>query len=188
MPSTLTYQSRVASMSGDWMRKCSRWVSGMGCPPRPFCHAAGGGRQCKGEGVERPPGHGIVGALVPPGASPVSEDLLYEIRDGIGRITFNRPEARNALTFAMYDRLAEISHEAGQDSRIQALILTGTGDKAFAAGTDITQFRAFGSPGDAISYEARLDRVLEALERCTKPTIAAIAGACTGGGAAIASA
>jgi enoyl-CoA hydratase len=118
----------------------------------------------------------------------MTDDLLYDLQDGIARITFNRPEARNALTFAMYDSLAEICRDAGQDPRIRALILTGTGDKAFAAGTDISQFRAFSTPEDAIAYEARLDRVLEAVERCPKPTIAAIAGACTGGGAAIAAA
>ncbi len=118
----------------------------------------------------------------------MNEDLLFEVRDGIGRITFNRPEARNALTFAMYDRLAEICGEAARDRQICALILTGAGDRAFAAGTDISQFRAFATPDDAIAYEARLDHVLEAVERCPKPTIAAIAGACTGGGAAIATA
>ena len=118
----------------------------------------------------------------------MTPDLLYDLQDGIARITFNRPEARNALTFAMYDRLAEICHNAAQDPHIRALILTGAGDKAFAAGTDISQFRAFTSPDDAIAYEARLDHVLEAVERCPKPTIAAIAGACTGGGAAIAAA
>jgi len=118
----------------------------------------------------------------------MTPDLLYDLQDGIARITFNRPEARNALTFAMYDRLAEICDNAGQDPHIRALILSGAGDKAFAAGTDISQFRAFTSPDDAIAYEARLDRVLQAVERCPKPTIAAIAGACTGGGAAIAAA
>ena len=116
------------------------------------------------------------------------QDLLFEVRDGIGRITFNRPAARNALTFAMYERLAEICTEVADDRSVRALILTGAGEKAFAAGTDISQFRAFTSPDDAIEYEARLDRVMEALERCPKPTIAAIAGACTGGGASIAAA
>ncbi len=114
------------------------------------------------------------------------DDLLYEVREGIGRVTFNRPAARNALTFAMYERLAEICAEAGERSDIRALILTGAGDRAFAAGTDIGQFRAFARPEDAIEYEARLDRVLDVLERCPVPTIAAIAGACTGGGAGIA--
>ncbi len=116
----------------------------------------------------------------------MTDELLYEVRDGIGRITFNRPHARNALTFAMYERLAEICGEAGSDPAVRALLLTGAGEKAFAAGTDISQFRAFDSPDDALGYESRMDRVLGALESCPKPTLAAIAGACTGGGAGIA--
>src|SRR6187402_1003844 len=115
-----------------------------------------------------------------------NEDLLYSVTDGIARITFNRPQARNAMTFAMYDRMAEICTEINADRSIKALILTGAGDKAFASGTDISQFRAFKTAQDALDYEARIDRVLTALETCRVPTIAAIAGACTGGGAGIA--
>ena len=114
------------------------------------------------------------------------QDLLYEVRDGIARVTFNRPQARNALTFAMYDRLAEVCEAANKDRSIKALLLTGAGEKAFAAGTDISQFRAFDKPQDALDYEARIDRVLGALERCRVPTVAALRGACTGGGAGIA--
>ena len=113
-------------------------------------------------------------------------ELLYEARDGIGRVTFNRPQARNALTFAMYERLKEICDAANAEGSLRALVLTGQGDKAFAAGTDINQFRAFKTPRDALDYESRIDRILTALEQCRIPTIAAIAGACTGGGAAIA--
>jgi enoyl-CoA hydratase/carnithine racemase len=117
----------------------------------------------------------------------MTEDLLYEVRDGIGRITFNRPQARNALTFAMYERLTEICQEVSTEGAgVRALLLTGAGEKAFAAGTDISQFREFKSPEDALGYEARIDRVLGALEACPIPTIAAISGACTGGGAGIA--
>ena len=114
------------------------------------------------------------------------QDLLYEVRDGIARVTFNRPQARNALTFAMYDRLAEVCEAANKDRSIKAMLLTGAGEKAFAAGTDISQFRAFDKPQDALDYEARIDRVLGALERCRVPTVAALRGACTGGGAGIA--
>jgi enoyl-CoA hydratase/carnithine racemase len=114
------------------------------------------------------------------------QDLLYEVRDGIARVTFNRPQARNALTFAMYDRLAQICEQANQDRSIKAMLLTGAGEKAFAAGTDITQFRAFDKPQDALDYEARMDRVLGTLERCRVPTVAALRGATTGGGAGIA--
>jgi len=116
----------------------------------------------------------------------VSQDILYEFHDGVGRITFNRPEARNALTFRMYERLGEILQQAESESSVKALILTGAGDKAFAAGTDISEFKAFSGPEDALGYEARMDRILDALERSRIPTIAAIAGACTGGGATIA--
>jgi enoyl-CoA hydratase/carnithine racemase len=105
-----------------------------------------------------------------------NEDLLYSVTDGIARITFNRPQARNAMTFAMYDRMAEICLEINADRSIKALILTGAGDKAFASGTDISQFRAFKTPQDALDYEARIDRVLGTLERCRVPVIAAIAG------------
>lgn len=115
----------------------------------------------------------------------MTDELLYETKDRIGFITFNRPQARNALTFAMYEELGRI---AADPAGVRALVITGAGEKAFAAGTDINQFRAFTGPEDAIAYESRLDRVLGALERCPVPTIAAIAGACTGGGAGIAAA
>ncbi|MCK1714405.1 MULTISPECIES: enoyl-CoA hydratase/isomerase family protein [unclassified Bradyrhizobium] len=115
-------------------------------------------------------------------------DLVFE-RDGdIGRIVFNRPQARNAFTFAMYERLADICQQANEDHSIKVLVLRGAGDKAFASGTDINQFREFKTPQDAIDYENRIDRVLAVLEQCRVPTIAAINGFCTGGGAGIAAA
>jgi enoyl-CoA hydratase len=114
------------------------------------------------------------------------DELLYEVRDGVGYVTFNRPQARNALTFAMYERLAEICNEAGEQRTVRAILMTGAGDKAFAAGTDISQFRTFDKEEDALQYEERIDRVMNAIERCPVPTIAAIHGACTGGGASIA--
>jgi enoyl-CoA hydratase len=114
------------------------------------------------------------------------DELLHEVRDGVAYATFNRPHARNALTFAMYERLAEICRNADSDRSIKAILITGAGDKAFAAGTDISQFRAFDKEQDALDYEERIDRVMNAIERCRVPTIAAIHGACTGGGASIA--
>ncbi len=116
----------------------------------------------------------------------MSDELLYTTKDDIGWITFNRPAARNALTFAMYERLAELCATQTAAPSLRALVLTGAGEKAFAAGTDISQFRAFDGPKDAIAYEARLDRVLDTIERCPVPMIAALSGACTGGGAGIA--
>ena len=113
-------------------------------------------------------------------------DILFEVTEGIGRVTFNRPQARNAFTFAMYERLAAICEEANAERSMKVLVLQGAGDKAFASGTDINQFREFKTPEHALEYEARIDRVLTALEECRVPTLAAITGACTGGGAGIA--
>jgi enoyl-CoA hydratase/carnithine racemase len=113
-------------------------------------------------------------------------DLLYDVVDGTGWVTLNRPESRNALTFAMYDGLAEICSNAPTDGSVKAIVIRGAGGRAFAAGTDMTQFRAFATPQDAWNYEEKMDGVLDRIERCPIPTIAAISGACTGGGAAIA--
>ena len=101
-------------------------------------------------------------------------------------VTLNRPHARNAMTFGMYERLYEIAQEVNADDSVRCVVFTGAGGKAFAAGTDISQFRAFDKEEDALEYEGRMDRVLGALERVRVPTIAAIPGACTGGGAGIA--
>src|SRR3974390_611750 len=115
-----------------------------------------------------------------------SDDILFDVANGIGKVTFNRPQARNAFTFAMYERLAEICRQADEDRSFKVLVFQGAGDKAFASGTDINQFRAFTTPQHALDYESRIDRVLTELEQCRVPTIAAITGACTGGGAGIA--
>jgi enoyl-CoA hydratase/carnithine racemase len=115
-------------------------------------------------------------------------ELIEDLRDGILWVTFNRPEARNALTFAMYERLAAICATMPTDGSVRAMVTCGAGGKAYAAGTDMTQFRGFETPQDALDYEGRIDAVLEAIERCPVPTIAAIHGACTGGGASIAAA
>jgi enoyl-CoA hydratase/carnithine racemase len=115
-------------------------------------------------------------------------EITDELRDGILWITFQRPEARNALTFGMYERLAQLCSEVPTDGSVRAVVITGAGGKAFAAGTDMTQFRAFDTPQDALDYEHQIDAVLNAVERCPVPTIAAINGACTGGGGSIAAA
>ena len=116
----------------------------------------------------------------------MTEELLYEIRGAAGWITFNRPAQRNALTFAMYEGVAEICNRVSQTKEVKALVITGAGEKAFAAGTDIAQFLDFRDGEDGIAYERKMDRTLDVIERCTVPTVAAVAGFCTGGGAAIA--
>lgn len=116
------------------------------------------------------------------------DEVLYELRGCTGLITLNRPQARNALTFAMYEELARLCRRITLGGEVKALIVTGAGDRAFAAGTDMAQFRGFSDPQHALDYEARMDQVLSDIETCPVPTIAAITGACTGGGGAIAAA
>lgn len=117
-----------------------------------------------------------------------TETIQVERAGCVLRITFNRPHARNAMTFAMYDRLRALCEEIDADEELRVVVLTGAGDRAFVAGTDISEFLAFRGGEDGLRYEARMDATIEALERVHVPTIAVIRGACTGGGAAIAAA
>ena len=82
---------------------------------------------------------------------PGTEELCFTVADGIGTITFNRPEARNAFTFAMYERLREICETVPDDGSLKVLIMLGAGERAFAAGTDIAQFRDFKTAEDALA-------------------------------------
>jgi enoyl-CoA hydratase/carnithine racemase len=118
----------------------------------------------------------------------MQNEITSEVRAGALWVTFNRPEARNALTFGMYEELARLCASVPTDGSIHAIVVTGAGGKAFAAGTDMTQFRAFETDQDALDYEEKINRVLTTVETCPLPTIAAVHGACTGGGAAIAAA
>jgi enoyl-CoA hydratase len=101
-------------------------------------------------------------------------------------VTFNRPQARNAMTWAMYDALVRVADYVESEPSIRVLVLMGAGDKAFVSGTDISQFRTFDSAQDALDYESRMDRVIGRLEALARPTIAAIRGYAVGGGASIA--
>ena len=77
-----------------------------------------------------------------------TDELLFEIEGEIATVSFNRPKARNALTFEMYSELARICENLGKGDGVKALIICGTGEHAFAAGTDISQFRSFSKPED----------------------------------------
>jgi len=117
---------------------------------------------------------------------PPEDELIVERRGRVEWLTFNRPEARNAMTWNMYERLALACEAVNQDSSVRAVVLTGAGGKAFVSGTDIAQFRSMSSEKDFLDYERRGTAVLRTVESVRVPTIAAIAGACTGAGAAIA--
>jgi enoyl-CoA hydratase len=111
---------------------------------------------------------------------------VFETDGAIATLTFNRPEARNAMTWEMYDDLVAACDRVDSNNAIRVLVLRGAGGKAFVAGTDIAQFQNFKNRDDGVKYEERLDRVLDRLERVTKPTIAQVEGVAAGGGCAIA--
>ncbi|HEV2121644.1 MAG TPA: enoyl-CoA hydratase/isomerase family protein [Chloroflexota bacterium] len=113
-------------------------------------------------------------------------ELLFSQEGAIATLTFNRPHSRNALTWAMYDGLDDLCARMEADQSVRVLLLKGAGDKAFVAGTDISQFTAFQTAEDALHYEARLDRVIGRFEALSKPTIALIHGYAVGAGANIA--
>jgi enoyl-CoA hydratase len=119
-------------------------------------------------------------------SQPVStSEAQYESTGSIAFLTFNRPEARNALTWAMYDALVQACDRADADDTVRVFVVRGAGD-AFAAGTDIRQFTGFTSGDEGIAYERRLDAVIDRLERVSVPTIAQVHGVAAGGGCAIA--
>jgi enoyl-CoA hydratase len=119
-------------------------------------------------------------------------ELQVRQDSGVLTVTFNRPEQRNAMTFAMYEGLEEACERADTDDAVRVLVLRGAGGRAFVAGTDISQFLEFraGDDGgaDGLAYEERITRVVNRLEEVTVPTVAAVEGACVGGGLALAAA
>jgi enoyl-CoA hydratase len=117
---------------------------------------------------------------------PETDEVLYERRGAVALFTFNRPQARNALTWPMYEALYVACEHVDADDRVRVLVLRGAGDKAFVSGTDIAQFRAFSTPEDALRYEENNNKYAGRLEDVGKPTLAMLRGYCVGGGAAIA--
>jgi enoyl-CoA hydratase/carnithine racemase len=111
---------------------------------------------------------------------------LFEIDGPLAILTFNRPEARNAMTWEMYQALVDACDQVDGDPGVRVFILRGAGGKAFVAGTDIAQFQDFRNRDDGLKYEEKLDHVLDRLERVGKPTIAQVQGVAVGGGCAIA--
>ena len=117
----------------------------------------------------------------------MTEEIRTERRAGALWIVVDRPAARNALTFAMYDRIAAICRDANGDDTIKAVVMSGSAD-AFVAGTDIAQFVDFKEASQALDYERRMDSWLGAIEDVRVPTVAALRGPVVGGGLAIAAA
>ena len=113
------------------------------------------------------------------------ENILYEKRDGIAFITFNRPKVLNALNRKTIEELREALLDARQDASVRALILTGAGEKAFVAGADIGEL-AQQTPVSGKELSLFGQGVLHLLETMGKPSICAINGFALGGGCELA--
>src|SRR5437868_15484503 len=96
---------------------------------------------------------------------------IFEVEAPLAFLTFNRPEARNTMTWEMYEALVDACENVDRDDNVRVLILRGAGGRAFVAGTDIGQFQNFTDREDGLKYEERLDAVLDRIVRVTKPTI-----------------
>jgi enoyl-CoA hydratase/carnithine racemase len=114
-------------------------------------------------------------------------ELLVSAEGGVLTVTFNRPRQRNAMTWGMYEGLYEACERADADDDIRVLLLKASGEKAFVAGTDISQFSEFSTGADGVAYEEKIARIVTRLEDVDVPTVAAIRGFCVGGGLGIAS-
>jgi len=113
--------------------------------------------------------------------------ILAEIKDGVGRITFNQPEKRNAMSVAMWDGMGQALDVFAADASVRCVVLTGAGDKAFVSGADISQFDKIRSDADAQKeYGRRTAGGRLKLATYAKPVIAEIRGFCMGGGLGIA--
>ena len=115
-------------------------------------------------------------------------ELRYERRGAVALVTFNRPQARNAMTFAMYEELYARCDEIDADDEIRVVVLRGAGGRAFVSGTDIRQFLDYDTGRMGIEYEAGIDRYLGRLDVLRKPAIAQVQGYAVGAGLSIAAA
>src|SRR5271154_812183 len=113
------------------------------------------------------------------------ENLLYEKKDGIAYITFNRPKVLNALNRKTIEELRQVLTDARDDASVRVLILTGSGEKAFVAGADINEL-AQQTPVNGKEFSLFGQAVFHMLETIGKPSICAINGFALGGGCEIA--
>jgi enoyl-CoA hydratase len=113
-------------------------------------------------------------------------ETLFQIEPPLAILTFNRPKARNAMTWGMYQALVSACEAVDRDEAVQVFVLRGAGGRAFSGGTDISQFLEFHKPEDSIRYEQRVSEVLETLAAVAKPTIAQVEGVAAGAGCGIA--
>ncbi|WP_431283582.1 enoyl-CoA hydratase [Humitalea sp. 24SJ18S-53] len=113
--------------------------------------------------------------------------ILARIQDGIGWLTFNQPEKRNAISLDMWEAVAEVAERFANDPNVRVVVMSGAGGKAFASGADISQFEKLRDSAEAeAKYSAVSSSARKRLEALDKPLIAMINGFCIGGGCATA--
>jgi enoyl-CoA hydratase len=113
--------------------------------------------------------------------------ILMSVAEGVGVVTFNNPEKRNAMSLEMWEGLGQALTELGEDAKVRVVILTGAGDKAFMSGADISQFEKTRHNAQASEeYSRRSEAQRALLASYPKPTIACIRGFCLGGGMQVA--
>jgi enoyl-CoA hydratase len=119
----------------------------------------------------------------------MSDGDVHYSRDGaVATVVFDRPAARNAMTWTMYEALGEICARIRHEAGVRVAVFRGAGGKAFIAGTDIAQFQTFRSGEDGSAYEEKMEGYISGLETLPMPTLAVIEGFAIGGGLAIAAA
>ena len=119
----------------------------------------------------------------------MSDGEVRYTRDGaVVTVIFDRPAARNAMTWRMYEQLGEACARIRGEAGLRVAVFRGAGGKSFIAGTDLAQFQAFRSSDDGFAYEAKMENYLDAVETLPVPTLAVVEGFAIGGGLAIAAA
>jgi len=114
--------------------------------------------------------------------------VRLSVNGSVAAVVFDRPEARNAMTWAMYEQLVATCEQLRDERSVRVTTFRGAGGQAFVAGTDIAQFERFASGDDGVAYERRIDSCIDAIATLPTPTVAVIEGFAVGGGLAIATA
>ena len=116
-----------------------------------------------------------------------SPNIIAEVEGGVGRITFNSPARRNAMSLSMWQALGEAAAALESHAEVRGLVMKGAGGKAFISGDDVTEFATLRStPGQKDAYSAIVDNTFRTLGQLNKPLIAHVEGACIGGGLSVA--
>ena len=117
----------------------------------------------------------------------MTDKVLAEKEGGVGRLVFNNPERRNAVSLEMWQAVEAILDDFGRDEAVRVVVVTGAGGKAFVSGADISRFEDERASEEAVRhYNATTERVYAGLQAFAKPTVAMIRGYCIGGGVALA--